>query len=196
MKTNQGFTIVELMVGVAILGIMITLAVPSLNEMLTKMRVDDEISQVHRLVSTARNTAINMEQPVTMCPLKANKCDISAWDEEISVFIDLNSNGQFENSVSVDIDNDGVNETLQETLIRVKGSVKEGDELDYRFTRLTYAATGQASFGRGTFTYCPKDKSDFNRGVVVSFRGRAYKTRDIDGDDKDELRSGGELSCD
>jgi len=66
MYRKNGFTIIELMVGVAMLGILVSIALPSLNNFTVKMRVDDEISQIHRLLLTARNIAVSMEQPVTI----------------------------------------------------------------------------------------------------------------------------------
>lgn len=182
MKTQKGFTVIELMIAVLILGIMISIALPSFTEWKVRMRVDNEISSIHRLVLTARNTSINMEQPVTICPLNNSGSCIADWKGELSVFIDLNNDGNY-------------NAASNETLIRIKPAIFTGDNLTFPRTRIIYAPSGQARGSTGTFSYCPLGHSDKNRGLRISPRGRAYQTSDIDNDGKDEIRSGAEISC-
>lgn len=183
-KNNKGFTLVELIVGIAVLGIITAIAFPSLQTLLVKMRVENEISQIHRLALIARNTAINMEQNVTLCPLNSsNVCDTN-WKGELSVFID--------------IDNDGIYESISnETLIKVKAPIDTNDNLTYvGFNRITYAPTGLlASTSNATFRYCPYQYTELSRGIVVSSTGRLYKTTDTDNDGKDETRAGVEINC-
>ncbi len=46
MKKTQGFTLFELLISIAIMGIITSIALPSLSEFLVKMRVDNQVSQV------------------------------------------------------------------------------------------------------------------------------------------------------
>ncbi|MCI2283147.1 prepilin-type N-terminal cleavage/methylation domain-containing protein [Colwellia sp. MSW7] len=66
---KQGFTLIEIMVAISIVAIMTTIALPSLNTFIVKMRVDNEISELQRLLLTARNLAINTGKNTTVCPL-------------------------------------------------------------------------------------------------------------------------------
>ncbi|REL26009.1 prepilin-type N-terminal cleavage/methylation domain-containing protein [Thalassotalea euphylliae] len=193
MKNLKGFTIVELMVTIAILGLMIAIAIPSFSEWVVRMRVDNEISSLQRLILTTRNTAINMEHSVTMCPLDGDTCS-NKWNDDITVFIDLNGNGRLETGVAIDIDNDGTNESLDETIIRIKDAVKSGDKLSYSRNRVTYRPTGKTSF-IGTFNYCPKGHTDKVRGIKVSLFGRAYQSKDTNNDGMDEFRDNTTPSC-
>ena len=70
-RLKKGFTLIELMVGISIVAILVTIGLPAINDFSIKMRVDGEISQINRLLLTARNTAINNEVSVTVCPLAA-----------------------------------------------------------------------------------------------------------------------------
>ncbi len=181
---TYGFTVIELMVGVAVLGIITAIAMPSLNQFLVSMRVDNEISQIHRLVLSARNSAINMEQNVTVCPLNvANSCT-NSWGNELSVFIDL--------------DSDNVYEPLNnEVLLKVKPAIQNNDTLTYAgFNRITFAPTGQlATALNSTFIYCPQGFNDLGRAVRLSASGRAFQTSDVDNDGIDEYRNGNEVGC-
>ncbi len=181
----HAFTIIELMVGIAVLGIITAVAMPSLNQLLVSMRVDNEISQIQRLVLSARNSAVSMGFNVTICPLDgANTCAADSWDDELSVFIDLDSDNIYE----------PVN---NETLLKVKSALTTNDTLTYAgFSRITFAPTGTlAAVLNSTFLYCPQGFSDLGRSVVVSASGRAIQSSDVDNDSIDEDRNGVDIAC-
>lgn len=181
---HHGFTIVELVIGMAVLGIITAIAMPSLNQFLVTMRIDNEISQIHRLVLSARNSAISMERNVTLCPLNATNTCTNTWGGELSVFIDL--------------DNDNIYEPANnEALLKVKPAIQNNDTLTYAgFNRITFAPTGQLSAAlNSTFIYCPQGFNDLGRAVFLSTSGRAYQSSDVDGDGKDEDRNGNEIAC-
>lgn len=181
-KKNTGFTIIELMVTIAIAAILFTLGAPSLTEYLTEQKVNNEISQVHRLLLTARNSAINSSQQVIFCPLNdSGKCT-SNWNNELSVFNDNNGDGDFD--------------TDTDLILKIKQAVESGDTLSFSASSVTFSPSGQLNDTQlRTFNFCPKDNSDKNRGVIVSMTGRIYQTTDSDNDGKDENRNGVEISC-
>ena len=82
---NNGFSLIELMVAIAVVSILSAIALPSMNDLLVKMRVDNEISEMQRLLLTARNTAINTGKFTTVCPLVGGVCK-KKWHRKISVF--------------------------------------------------------------------------------------------------------------
>lgn len=184
MKRTQGFTLLELLIGIAILGIISAIAAPSLSELLVKNRVDNEISQLQRLLLQTRNSAVNKSETVTICPLSGTNVCQNSWKNAISIFIDL--------------DNDGVYEpTNNEELIQVKEASNNDDTLVFPFTRVSYQPTGILNgVFNGTFNYCPNDHNELSRGVIVSrSTGRIYTSQDIDGDGVEEDRVGTEITC-
>tara|TARA_R110000744_G_scaffold103392_2_gene198246 strand:- start:2845 stop:3438 length:594 start_codon:yes stop_codon:yes gene_type:complete len=184
-KRVKGFTITELLIGIAIVGILTAIAGPSLGQFIVQSRVDNEISELHRLILSARNSAINSGRNVTLCPLSGTSCSTN-WQNELSVFI--NSDNTLANNKSF------IN--ANEELIKVKGSIASGDTLQFSQNVIIFAPTGRlVSGGNGNFSYCPKGNNDLSRGVEVSLSGRVYTTSDTDSDSKDENRDGTEVTC-
>lgn len=183
MKKSNGFTLFEVLIGISILGIVTAMALPNLTEFLIKMRVDNEISQIQRLLSITRNSAINAESNVTLCPLYEDSCTTD-WKKELTVFIDIDGDGNYEVT-----DNDDI--------LRVKAAVDNNDKLQFARNRVTYEPDGTLNdVLNGTFAYCPEHYESFSRGVTVSpASGRVYVSIDTNNDGKEENRQGTVISC-
>ena len=180
---KRGFTLVEVIVSIAVMGIISAIALPSMSNFLVKMRVDNEISEIQRLLLTARNMAINTGKNTTVCPLSDGTCT-SNWEDEISVFTNSSNTS----------DNDKYDSTTED-LVKTKTAIKSGDTLEYSQTSVIYAPTGRLLTTAASFSYCPKGEADRSRGIDISVSGRSYTSSDTDSDDKDEDRNGNEISC-
>jgi len=182
---KQGFSLIELMVAIAVVAILSTIALPSMNSFLVKMRVDNEISEMQRLLLTARNMAINTGKNTTVCPLVANACTAN-WEGDISVFTnDANTLANGNAFAGGD------------ELIKVKEAIKTGDKLQFADASVIYTPDGRLltpTVAR-TFSYCPKGEANSSRGIDISISGRSYTSSDTDSDDKDEDRDGNEIAC-
>lgn len=89
-----GFTLVELLVTIAMLGVLASLAAPSFADMLRRMRVESMREEMLASIAHARVEAISRGRPVVLlrtapCPQAANALD---WDCGWTAFIDLNGN--------------------------------------------------------------------------------------------------------
>jgi len=58
MKKSAGFTLIELMITVAIFAILIGIGVPSYQKVVQQSRIDDATTQINSSLSYAKNTAI------------------------------------------------------------------------------------------------------------------------------------------
>jgi type IV fimbrial biogenesis protein FimT len=182
----NGFTIIETMVGLAIMLLLLSIGVPSLNNFIVYIRVDNEISTLHRLILITRNSALSNNTSVTLCPLNSQgKCK-NLWHQELSVFTDINNNKVYE-------------PILDEQIVAQKDAIKDGDKLQYGKTRvgLTYASTGHLlGWGQNaTFSYCPKYHNDKNRGIVVRNSGRAYTSAANKTNGMHVRRTGVKIKC-
>jgi len=172
-KKTVGFTLIEFMVTLAIAGIITAIALPNLGEFIVKMRVGNEVSEMQRLLMTARNMAINTEQNVTVCPMNANACTgANNWLGNIGV-----------------IAADG-------TVVKQKEAINSGDNLVFAANSITYSATGLSNNNNiATFSYCPKGKVKLSRGVTITISGRSYLSEDINGDGRHQDRTGANIDC-
>lgn len=82
-RTSLGFTVVELMVTLAVMAILSMLAVPSFRDMIRRNHVSAANNALLADLSYARIEAINRGQPVSLCPSSdGSSCaeGSAAWD--------------------------------------------------------------------------------------------------------------------
>ena len=179
----KGFTLIELMVSVSVTSILALIAVPNFSDFIIKMRVDSEISKLHRMLLITRNAAINSGQKAIICPLDESFQCTDQWQNELSVFVDANDNKKFDTN---------------EKIISVREQINTSDKLLYGKSRnkITFKPTGQLSgLANGTFRYCPSIHKSNSRGIVVARSGRLYQSSDLDNDGIDENRGNKEINC-
>lgn len=96
---QSGVTLVELMVTVAVLGIILTIGVPSLGQFLRSMEVDSATKQISSGLAYARSEAVHRQRNVTVCPLantaSQNSCG-NAWDRGMLIFENRNADAAYQ----------------------------------------------------------------------------------------------------
>lgn len=100
MKKQNGFTLLELIITVVILGIMAAIAVPSYSAFITSNRQSAVYNNLVGTISLARLEAVKRSQVVTLC-ISTDQATCAAttatnWGTGWIVFADLNGNGLVE----------------------------------------------------------------------------------------------------
>lgn len=171
---QQGFTIIELMVTLAVTGVVLFYAVPSFNVQIKNGRLTSNVNQLVAAMHLGRSEASKRRVPVVICTSTSalnegsESCDTSAsWNEGWIAFGDANDNGSYD--------------AANEDLLQAQGA--QGNRLSVSATNeisesITYLPNGFARLAldneaRRFIVYCIEDEDDeFSRVLALSNSGR------------------------
>lgn len=89
MRFSPGFTLIELIVTIAVAAILLGVAVPSFQETIKNNRMAANVNEFIAALNLARSEAIKRGVPVTVCKGNAAACNNAArWDDGWIVFAD------------------------------------------------------------------------------------------------------------
>ena len=96
---QAGFTMVELLTVLAILGILIAIATPSMTQFIADWRVNSAVNSMSRDFRAARAEAIKRSRPVVICRANAALTGCAGtgteWKTGWLMFVDNNFNGSY-----------------------------------------------------------------------------------------------------
>jgi len=157
----QGFTIIELMVTLAIAAILVSLAAPSFKDIIQNNRMTTQYNELLASLSVARSESIKRGEDVIALSSNGNN-----WEDGWTVFVDTDGDGA---------------PSAAET-IRVGATLSGNNTLRFDTDNVTYASNGLAigiPIGTvQTFTLCD-DRGNGNadaKGLIVSATGRVRHT--------------------
>jgi type IV fimbrial biogenesis protein FimT len=182
MRRQSGFTLLELMVVLAIAAIIFGMAVPSFMQLSIRNRIVGYTNDFIGTVNFARSEAIRRAVPVSICPTNDGATCGGSWSTGWIVFANADGDSPAE------VDAGGTEPVLK---------VHEGLTADYTLnaeaamaTDLTYAADGSAN-SSGILAVCHEGSTANARAIVIT-RLRPRVAKDTDGNHVPNL-DGGDL---
>jgi type IV fimbrial biogenesis protein FimT len=177
-KRTLGFTLMELMVTVAVLAVAVAIAVPAYTNMIINNRLAGTINEFVTSLHLARSEAIKRGVNVRACASTDGvSCATTGdWEQGWIVMVEGSS-----------------------TVLNVYPSLNEGETLiktGLQTRVVRFDGNGMAAGFNGTVTLCPRDNEARKaRGVILSNAGRIQLAEDGDGDGIVENGSAVNLSC-
>ncbi|WP_129136436.1 GspH/FimT family pseudopilin [Luteimonas sp. YGD11-2] len=98
---NRGFTLVELMVTVAIVAILAAIAFPSFESTMRSNRVATATNELQASISLARSEAMRNPNGAAICTSRAGTACDGEWSDGWLVWIDTDGDGQLDSGERV-----------------------------------------------------------------------------------------------
>ncbi len=91
---ERGFTLYELLITMLLIGIVLSVGIPSFSDFTRNSRITGTANDLHSSFHLARSEAARSKAPITICasadPLGAALCDSATFDDGWIIFMDLN----------------------------------------------------------------------------------------------------------
>ena len=179
-RAPNGFTLLELMVVLAIAGVLAAIAIPAMGDFMRNSRITAAANDVMAALHFTRSEAIKRRQPVTLCtsanaqaatPACANSPFLTGW----IAFVDLNQSGGVDAGEDILLQHEAMNPQ-----ITARSSLAA--------FRVTYLLNGFAlNTNQAQLVLCDErgnvpsaGELSSARGILISVTGRAGVTRDLD----------------
>ncbi len=93
-RQGRGLTLIELLVALAVLVILLTVAVPGMRNFIKNNRISAAANGIATSMALARSEAVRRGRPVTVCASAGGTaCDGAAWADGWIVFVDQGTPG-------------------------------------------------------------------------------------------------------
>lgn len=179
MEKRNGFTLIELIVTMAIGAIVLSIAVPSYQASVQNNRKTTSVNALATTLQLARSTAITRRVNITVC--KSNDSGTAAptcrngggsgdWTQGWIIFTDSNNNFTFD---------------AGETLLRVHAALSGGATFTGNnnvINKISFSPTGLARGSNGTITHCDERGATYASALVISVGGQVRNAVDTDAD--------------
>ncbi len=181
MNTNiqRGFTIIELMIGIALLAVMATVAIPAFVGLVQNNQTITTANSFLDALSIARSEAVKRNQRVAVCGKSATQAACNAtgnWEDGWTVFVDTDNGNDLDAGEIVILVEDGLPDgfTLREP------SATYGDVITFQPTGETVQGLTAGLGSQAVFRLCRPD-TDIAQSRAINLRatGRSVVTTGV-----------------
>jgi len=168
MKKHPGFTLVELMVVLAIAGVVMAFAIPAMGNFIKNERLVTQINTLVGHLAYARSEAVTRRQQVILCASSnSTSCLGADWAAGWILFIDADNSSTF---------------TANELILRAKATLEGSNTLvSSTGSMIIYDNRGFSPNSNGVFSLCDDRGAAHVKSISITNTGR--------------VRRGGSASC-
>ena len=160
MKKHSGFTLLELMITLAIIGLVMAFAVPSLSTFIKNDRLSSQINTLVGHLAYARSEAVLRSQQVGLCASDdTTSCTAGDWAKGWILYVDLDGSSTF--------NTDDIILRVQQTLSG-KNTLTSSMGNNFIYDNRGFSANGAV----GTFSLCDDRGVDHVKSISISNTGR------------------------
>lgn len=182
-RNARGFSLLELLITLTIVAIVAAFALPSLNSILQRGEQRAALSELIAIINLSRNTAIQEQTAVTLCPIGTNSKCTKDWNRPLTAFRDPERARKIVHSDQV----------LRVLELSSTGTAKGRTGIrDY----FRFRPSGFAEEAIGNIVWCPKNGDNrFASQIRINMGGRPFISQDSDGDGIPEDTYGKAVTC-
>ena len=166
MRPRKGFTLLDLLVAIAITGSLLGLGVPAFGDTMERVRTANALHAISASMAIARSTAITRNHPITVCPSRDGRTCRSdrRWEDGWIVFVDPDRSGT---------------PAAPDTVLRVHQGIGPGMALasSWGRHRVRYLPNGSAAGTNLTLRLCSQRRGREVAHAIVSNTGRLRTRR-------------------
>ncbi|MFZ9037304.1 MAG: GspH/FimT family pseudopilin [Gammaproteobacteria bacterium] len=168
MKKNSGFTLLELLVLLAVVAILVAVGTPTMSEFIKNNRLTTQINTLVGDLAYARSEAVTRNLPVVVCASNnQTSCSSANWADGWIVFSDIDNNGDV---------------SAGEVVLRAQQLLEGNNTLvSTTGSSVVYDSRGFSPNSNGSFSLCDERGPAHVKSITISNTGR--------------VRKGGSASC-
>lgn len=183
---KRGFSLMELLMTLSVLGVLTSLALPPLGSTIATYEGKEALRLLNHYIALARNAAASDGRMVTLCPSDTGTSCGGSWSAGNLLFLDRNGDRKI---------------NQDDYILRVLLRTEFNGTIVWRaFGNRPYLqidAKGFMRYQSGNFTYCPHSgDAKLAQQLVINSAGRGRFAIDKDNDGFKENSQGKPLSCD
>jgi type IV fimbrial biogenesis protein FimT len=162
MKKQTGFTVIELMVTLAVAVVLVTMAVPAFNSFMQNNRITAQANDLLTAINASRDEALKRRATVTICSSSDGSSCTGNWHDGWIVFTDDNADSIVNGADQV---------------LRVWGGLAGGATISSAQASLRYDSIGLVNSSTTFQLRIPGCKGNLARDISVSVTGQPSVTR-------------------